>query len=301
VYGGGHNNIIRHCLARNDYGWVDDSGHGIGLKAQGTDIYDCTVEDCMAINFYKSFYVRHTGVYNNAFINDVAINDNATTAVNGFVARDGAHDNLFIGCRGYGLDSAIMFYETGEDTYYSHDCAGCHNIFSNCVFENSQIGVLFNLVPGTSLYPARDNIIRNCVFNQGGTLSYHKTNNNSGNVIKDSIVTGFSTLRGGPGTGPDISYSYTDFYTNGFSTPSGTGNIATDPVFVNAAGHDYHLKSQYGRWNDSGWVYDTITSPCIDAGDPSSAYSNEPHPNGNRINMGVHGNTNQASKSAGGI
>ena len=47
-----------------------------------------------------------------------------------------------------------------------------------------------------------------------------------------------------------------------------------------------------------GWTYtDTETSPCIDAGDPSSDYTLEPEPNGDRINMGAYGNTPQASKS----
>jgi hypothetical protein len=45
------------------------------------------------------------------------------------------------------------------------------------------------------------------------------------------------------------------------------------------------------------WVLDTVTSPCIDAGDPSSDWSEELSPNGSRINMGAYGGTSQASKS----
>ena len=59
----------------------------------------------------------------------------------------------------------------------------------------------------------------------------------------------------------------------------------------------YHLKSENGRWDGTQWINDTNTSPCIDAGDPSSDYSNEPAPNGNRINIGAFGNTSEASKS----
>ncbi|MHC4738185.1 MAG: hypothetical protein ACYS9Y_04685 [Planctomycetota bacterium] len=33
------------------------------------------------------------------------------------------------------------------------------------------------------------------------------------------------------------------------------------------------------------WVFDALTSPCIDAGDPNSHWSNETWPNGKRINM----------------
>ena len=60
---------------------------------------------------------------------------------------------------------------------------------------------------------------------------------------------------------------------------------------------DYHLKSIAGRWTGTGWVNDAITSLCIDAGDPTSVYSLETEPNGDRINQGVYGGTIYASKS----
>jgi hypothetical protein len=41
---------------------------------------------------------------------------------------------------------------------------------------------------------------------------------------------------------------------------------------------------------------DGRTSPCIDAGDPSDPATEEPTPNGGRINMGAYGGTRQASK-----
>lgn len=60
---------------------------------------------------------------------------------------------------------------------------------------------------------------------------------------------------------------------------------------------DMHLRSEYGRWTPGGWLNDTNTSLCIDAGDPASDYAREPRPNGHRINMGAYGNTVQASMS----
>lgn len=59
---------------------------------------------------------------------------------------------------------------------------------------------------------------------------------------------------------------------------------------------DYHLMSSGGRWTPLGWVNDNVSSPCVDAGDPAFSYANEPPNNGGRINMGVYGNTAQASK-----
>jgi hypothetical protein len=74
-------------------------------------------------------------------------------------------------------------------------------------------------------------------------------------------------------------------------------DISADPQFADRDKHDYHLKSKAGRWNGNGWINDRINSPCIDAGYTSSDYSNEPTPNGNRINIGSDGNTRYASKS----
>jgi predicted outer membrane repeat protein len=82
----------------------------------------------------------------------------------------------------------------------------------------------------------------------------------------------------------------------GYWDPNGTPDDANDDFFIEG---DYHLKSQAGRWypNSKGWVTDSVTSPCIDAGDPNSPVGDEPEPNGGRINMGAYGGTAEASKS----
>ena len=84
----------------------------------------------------------------------------------------------------------------------------------------------------------------------------------------------------------------------GTATP-GTGCTSGDPLFAASASGDFHLQSKGGRWTPGDvWVEDTSHSPCIDAGDPAADYSQEPGANGGRVNMGVHGNTAQASQSA---
>lgn len=99
--------------------------------------------------------------------------------------------------------------------------------------------------------------------------------------------------------------TYCDLYGNTGSdyynmTDPGTaaGNIAADPLFADAANGVYRLCSTGGRWDDSSgqWVTDSKHSPCVDTGDPSSVYANEPTPNGSRINMGFDGNTTYASR-----
>ena len=79
----------------------------------------------------------------------------------------------------------------------------------------------------------------------------------------------------------------------------GMGNISADPLFADAANGDFHLKSAGGRFNPATglFVIDGVTSPAIDAGNPASDYSNEPMPNGGRVNMGCYGNSAEASKT----
>jgi hypothetical protein len=104
---------------------------------------------------------------------------------------------------------------------------------------------------------------------------------NSGNQLYADQTTAFS-----------MTYSDSQPY-------SGTGNLSVAPLFADPAADDYHLKSRRGRWNPakSGWVRDTVHSPCIDAGNPVAAFGQEPIPNGLRTNMGAYGNTTEASKS----
>lgn len=126
-------------------------------------------------------------------------------------------------------------------------------------------------------------------------------------VIKNSIIAGNTTTLELQGTnaqedkGKNITYSclYGTAKDDSLSD-YGTGCIAKDPCFADAASGDFHLKSAAGRWNGTTWVKDTMTSPCIDAGEASAAYANELTPNGNRANMGAYGNTAEASKSTSG-
>ncbi len=100
----------------------------------------------------------------------------------------------------------------------------------------------------------------------------------------------------------------------------GAGNIDADPLFV-AQGRwstpdvrglwtagDYHLKSQGWSWSvlQGAWLWDDVTSPCIDAGDPATALGDEPpcapgdplseRAGANtRVDMGAYGGTAEAS------
>jgi hypothetical protein len=87
-----------------------------------------------------------------------------------------------------------------------------------------------------------------------------------------------------------------NFVKPGYWDMNDTSEIWSDDYWIEG---DYHLKSQAGRFdpNSQTWVQDTVTSPCIDAGDPNSPIGLEPFPNGGYINMGAYGGTSEASKS----
>jgi hypothetical protein len=81
-------------------------------------------------------------------------------------------------------------------------------------------------------------------------------------------------------------------------------NFSEMPLFANPEAGDFHLMSSRGRWDPAahqglgGWVYDSLDSPCIDAGSYLGDYSLEPDPHGGRLNVGAFGGTAHASKSA---
>ena len=90
------------------------------------------------------------------------------------------------------------------------------------------------------------------------------------------------------------------------NTGQDLNSIGADPWFANAAGGDFHVMSNGGRYdpatnqppsNPIAWVTDNRTSPVIDKGDPASPWAAEPMPNGARVNMGAYANTEQASRT----
>lgn len=121
--------------------------------------------------------------------------------------------------------------------------------------------------------------------------------------VRNSILRDADPIEPLPGL--IINYSNVEHWTG-----AGVGNIDVDPLFANPGywdeaaqafmgGTDYHLKSTAGRWDPAQemWVVDDVDSPCIDAGDPADVPFFEPTGSGGRVNMGVYGNTWQASMS----
>jgi parallel beta-helix repeat protein len=179
-------------------------------------------------------------------------------------------------------------FDPKPDAVTFHTGEGPDSMLKNFIIKNNGVAVSLNY--GSS--PTIRNLT--IVDNDFGIAAYENSNPDIGNCIFRGNKNGdlfqcqarFSCLEG---------------------ETLGVGNISGDPLFVDPAGGDYHLMSEGWRWStyEESWIYDELTSPCIDAGDPTSPLGNEPmsmprDPDNEyginlRINMGAYGGTCQAS------
>jgi hypothetical protein len=179
---------------------------------------------------------------------------------------------------------------------------GCHGLIKNCTIANN--------VSGVGVLDGGTTTMQNCIIYYNGDP----------NELEAQLMVGSE------GT---LNISYCDvqgglegIYNIG-DLNWGLGNIDVDPCFFRLGywdyepwpceltEGDYHLKSQGWRWSehavhDSHWFYDSVTSRCIDAGNPGSPLRDElltvlpEDPNNDwginlRINMGAYGGTAIAS------
>jgi parallel beta-helix repeat protein len=134
---------------------------------------------------------------------------------------------------------------------------------TNCVIaDNHDYGV--------RCYSSSSPIITNCTI---------ANNLNRGISAESSVPTILNCILWNNG---DDLYSCSAIFSCIENGDTGLGNFSVDPKFVNQAAGDYHLATD---------------SLCIDAGAPSSDYSLEPLPNGNRVNIGAYGNTSEATRT----
>jgi hypothetical protein len=174
-----------------------------------------------------------------------------------------------------------------RDAVTFHTGEGPDSVLKNFVIKNSNIGISLNFSS-----PRIHNIT--IVDNDFGIAAYE----NSNPEIRNCILW---NNRDGDLFQCEAQYSCIE------SGIRGVGNININPLFVDEANGDYHLKSEGWRWNTQAesWTYDSVTSRCIDAGDPGSPLGDElmsvPRDPNNmfgvnlRINMGAYGGTCQAS------
>jgi hypothetical protein len=223
------------------------------------------------------------------------------------------YDNLIKHTWGPGI---WVVCTVGEYESNLSNCHIHHNTFIDCG-KNKNI----EWVGGVISYGFHNVLIENNIFDEvhnAAVVNMHMTDTSRGhsgtgftttvrnNIIVNTLPRALNGKNTGYGVSNCLPKSHTMVLQNNCLYKNWAGNykncssktdIYTNPLFADEEKYDYHLQSTAGRWNGKSWVKDNISSPCINAGYLLSSYSNEPEPNGDRINIGRYGNTVHASKS----
>jgi hypothetical protein len=278
VYNDGATTILDQFSAGSGTNWVTVQG-STNLLDGGTvfDTFGITVQDAIAVR-----------------LRDITV-QGASTAVrydtsnNGLVERARAYENAI------GFDVAnssafnIRHAEAVGNTTIGMRAASSSVAARHMVLDSNTVGVTLS----------------------SGTLSLR----NSVLMVPSPGALGYDWRTGGL----DADYNNVRVENGGLAGSKGSGanqklfrtlsrwardnnvdrrSLSHDPLFADRAARDFHLQSEAGRWVEGeGWTNDVATSMLIDAGDPASAFDNETDPDGGRVNIGLYGNTDQASRS----
>jgi predicted outer membrane repeat protein len=313
IDGGGINNYsINHTLINCIFSKNVAGEDGGGMKNFHGDFVmtDCSFNSNMANSgggIYSYYYINHS-LYNCTFRENSA-NYGGGIFSTGKVSQKNKLN--FIRCNFNGNSAC---YGGGINDVYT-------NLkLTNCIFSGSSANI-----NGGSLYNWNStSILTNCTFAQNVAQNGKALACKADGALSPSNfeLNNCILWNGGKEIWCDDNYSSIIVsYSNIQKGLEGKGNIDLDPLFANPGywanvndpniivepddpnavwvDGDYHLKSQVGRWDPKSerWVIDSVTSPCIDAGDPNSPIYYEPIPNGGIINMGAYGGIQQASKS----
>lgn len=277
-------NITLTSIAPNDPNIVENTIIGGAVLFSGTEDANCTLTG------FKIHHLGYGGIYGSgthATISHCIISGNGPCLSTVIKECDGTISNCLI------TDNDNMWgCEVWAVVY------GCDGLIKNCTIANNLSGV-----------DAEDGgvmTIENCIiYNNDG----YQLAGGSGATLNVSYCNVQGGLEGIAGEVNDVNW--------------GPGNIDTDPCFFrlgewdyvpwpwNLVEGEYHLKSEGFRWSKipihgSHWDWDSVTSRCVDAGNPGSPLRQEPltlpedDPNNQwgenvRINMGAYGGTCQAS------
>jgi len=190
--------------------------------------------------------------------------ENETCVLAGLTLRHGTTD--ISGC---GTKATIIQNRVTANA--DSGMAGCQGrIRNNTIWANSA-GY------GGGLYGCHG-LIENCTI-YGNSASWGGGLHECNGVILNCIVWGNCATRDAQiYHSSQPAYSCIQDWSGG-----GEGNLALDPQFIAPDQGDFHLVS---------W------SPCIDAGNPTSDFSQEPVPNGGRVDLGAYGNTPEATSGS---
>jgi predicted outer membrane repeat protein len=275
LYSGEDSNcIIEGLTIRN--GYRGKSGGGFSCYNSQPTIRNCIVKSCATGTHGGGMYFMDSTVR----VSGCVIRDNIATV-------DGGGIECF---RSSGFIVNCLLFSNRTDSWRGGgiDSYGCNGLLiRNCTFA------------------------ANTAYRGGGIYAWDSSLDLSNNILWENEaetdgpaigIYGLSTVR--------VSYSDIDggqeaIWDDADGLIWGSGNIDVQPEFATydiSTEHgmwDFHLQSEFGRWdkNIGAWAEDSITSLCIDAGDPNTDYSGESWPHGGRVNIGAYGGSQQASRN----
>ncbi|MBN2602357.1 MAG: right-handed parallel beta-helix repeat-containing protein, partial [Candidatus Marinimicrobia bacterium] len=191
----------------------------------------------------------------------------------------------------------------GINTKYINNTVITHNLIYGNLYRDSY-GIRVDDNNNRTI-----SIVNNTIYNPGKYGIYGK--DVVGNWFNNIIVGANTWGIYGDGTfnvdlGYNCLYNNNDNWAN--KATIGEGSFSQDPLLVDPDGNDnilggdnwedddLHIQSTGYSWHFGTWLPDAADSPCLDTGNPNDDYSNEPEDNGDRINIGCHGNTDEASR-----
>ncbi|MBN1436379.1 MAG: right-handed parallel beta-helix repeat-containing protein [Sedimentisphaerales bacterium] len=290
--------VIRNCV----FTYNQATGSNTGGGAIVCFTADPTIENCV---FYQNYAIHFGGAIQlrassaPTISNSVFIDNDADNAGGGIYIK---LSSATIGHCRFTANSSVTAGGGIYSSTASYSVTNC--VINNNTTEGSGGGIYcYESAPS----------VENCIFTQnnnhaiaesGSTadpcVNYNSFYNNPNSDYYDSdTATSYSGAVQINSNMPQAAYNIDGdplFADNGSWDDNGTPANPDDDTWVDG---DYHLQSQAGRWDAQGnqWVYDVLTSSCVDAGNPNSTWTTELWPHGRRINLGLYGNTRQASMS----
>jgi hypothetical protein len=316
---------IRNCriIGNSAVGFVSSSGGGIKCTRSSAIISDCTIVNNVASGVWGSGggincnigspTIKNCVITGNSapsgggisssgspVIENCQINDNSADTGGGIFCSDGPAEisNCVISGNKALIGGGVHYYFNGYNptitnctiagnwaTRYTYDydggggiyCDGANPTATNCIVWDNKAGRGSQILLRSSstlelVYSDVEGGEADIFVSSSSSLSW-----DTGNMTIDPL-----------------------FANSGYWDANGTPGDSSDDFWVNG---DYHLKSQAGRWNPNSqtWIFDGVTSRCIDAGNPGSPLGDESvDENNTRVNMGAYGGTDQASKTPSG-
>jgi predicted outer membrane repeat protein len=264
---------IRGCIFRYNRGGSGGALVCVGSKAP--EILDCIFERNTSTKFDGGAIFAHT-----VNLRDCVFRDNIAQTSGGAISLGQV-------CT---VDRCV--FEGNRSINGYGGAVGMQGTLSNCLIVGN-----YSKYGGGAIYVEQNLTVLRC------TIAHNRSGKDTGGIViprpnrffmTDSILWGNTNPQLFQETGGiPLSISYCDidggfegkevynldpeFVKPGTWKDNGTPNNLSDDTWVSG---DYHLKTD---------------SPCIDAGDPKTDFSNEPQPNGGRVNLGSYGNTAEAT------